>query len=134
MATEVRNRTYLDSRNPCRRKLATAVMGSILCLLTSVTFATTSVNSVVLAKVDPIPLYANPDGKNQTGSAPASSLPWTVEDDRNDFYKVSIGGKHYWVDSMDVHANMYVTAKCSRGAGPGGPVAADFGASSNRCK
>jgi hypothetical protein len=99
----------------------------------AIAHATGDVNSIVSAKVDPIPLYTSSDGGNAVKRVPASGLPWPIKDTRNDFFRVAIDGKDYWVDSMDVHAGMSVVAPCSRGAG-GGPTAADFGSNTNRCR
>ncbi|SEB09659.1 hypothetical protein [Paraburkholderia sartisoli] len=89
--------------------------------------------SVVSAKIDPVPLYASPDEANPAKTAPASSLPWHIKETHNDFYRVSIDGKDYWVDSMTVHASKTVVAACGRSAG-GVVIAADLGASTNHCK
>lgn len=116
------------------KRLSILLTTGCLAAVTSVANAAPSYSSIASAKVDPVPLYKSSDGKSQAGSAAASTLPWRIDDDQNDFYRVSIGGKTYWVDSLDVHADMPVTARCSRMPGAGGPVAADFGASSDRCK
>ena len=63
----------------------------------------------------------------------ASGLPWDVLETRNDFYRVKVSGKDYWVDSMTVHVNRAVKANCEHSAG-GVIVAADLGSSTNRCK
>ncbi|WP_321879160.1 hypothetical protein [Paraburkholderia bannensis] len=89
--------------------------------------------SILSAKVDPLPLYASPAAPQPASSIHASGLPWDVLESRDDFYRVKIGGKDYWVDSMTVHASQAVKAACERSAG-GAIIAADLGASTNRCK
>ncbi|MFD1557964.1 hypothetical protein ACFSHT_20440 [Paraburkholderia silviterrae] len=89
--------------------------------------------SIVSAKVDPLPLYASPDAAQPASSTHASGLPWAVLDTRSDFYRVKIDGKDYWVDSMTVHVSQAVKANCEHSAG-GVIVAADLGSSTNRCK
>lgn len=115
------------------RRLPSLLSAACVVVSTNAATAPVSYSSVVSSKIDPVPLYASSEGKSQAGSAAASTLPWKIDEDQNDFYRVSIAGKTYWVDSLDVHADMPVTARCSRMPGSGGPVAADFGASSNRC-
>jgi SH3-like domain-containing protein len=89
--------------------------------------------SIVSVKVDPLPLYASPAAAQPASSTHASGLPWTVLESRDDFYRVKIDGKDYWIDSMTVHANLAVKAACERSAG-GAVIAADLGASTNRCR
>lgn len=89
--------------------------------------------SIVSAKVDPLPLYASPDAAQPASSTHASGLPWAVLDTRNDFYRVKVDGKDYWVDSMTVHVSQAVKANCEHSAG-GVIIAADLGSSTNRCK
>lgn len=133
MKTERKRRWRTEYRHRGRSRPATVAIGGLLWMLSSTTFAN-SIQSVVAAKVDPIPLYATPSGDVKVRTAPASSLPWKVEDDQKDFYKISLGGRSYWVDSMDVHADRAVVAKCNPVVGPKDPVAGEYNAGSDRCK
>ncbi|SDH78074.1 hypothetical protein SAMN04487926_1084 [Paraburkholderia steynii] len=120
--------------HPFKHWLCSLAFASLLLLDGLDATAATSAKAVVSAKADPVTLYSSPDGSTQAGSAPASTLPWKIEDDQKGFYKIRLRGRVYWVDSLDVHADLAVVAKCTRTVGPNDPVAADFGAGSNRCK
>lgn len=133
MKTERKLRCHTEPRRSGHSRSVIVAIGGLLWMFSPTPFAS-SIQSVVAAKIDPIPLYATPSGDKKVGTAPASSLPWKVEDDQKDFYKISLGGKSYWVDSMDVHADRAVIAKCNPVVGPKGPVAGEFNAGSDRCK
>ncbi|MEI5996284.1 hypothetical protein H3V53_03400 [Paraburkholderia bengalensis] len=89
--------------------------------------------SVVSVKQDPLLVYSSPSDDASTKSVPVSGLPWKIKESKNDFYLVNIAGKDYWVDSMMVHANRTVSASCLRQPA-GTSIAADLGASTDRCK
>ncbi len=88
--------------------------------------------SVVAAKADPLPVFAAPGDANPAGSVPVSGLPWAVKESRADFFRVNIAGRDVWVDSMMVRASQKVAARCA--AIQGAQVAAELGASSERCR
>ena len=105
----------------------------VVVMVSSAAAVASDAGSVVSAKIDPVPLYGSPDEASPARTVPASSLPWHIKETRNDFYRVSVDGKDYWVDSMTVHASKTVAATCEHSAG-GVVIAADLGASTNRCK
>lgn len=119
--------------SPSLRNLLVWWTVPVVIMVSSAATVASDAGSVVSAKIDPVPLYASPDEADPAKTAPASSLPWHIKETRNDFYRVSIDGKDYWVDSMTVHASKTVVAACERSAG-GVVIAADLGASTNRCK
>lgn len=88
--------------------------------------------SVLSAKVDPLPVFASPGDANPTGSVPATGLPWVIKESRADFFKVNVGGRDVWVDALMVRASQKVSARCA--AIQGAQVAAELGASSERCR
>ena len=64
----------------------------------------------------------------------ASGFPWVVLEDKEDFYRVNVDGKEFWVDSMDVRTAPVVKTKCTLGvAGKKQPVGAIMGAGANPC-
>jgi hypothetical protein len=66
-------------------------------------------------------------------SVHVQGLPWSIEESKNDYYRVNIDGKDYWVDAMTVHVSRVVSASCLRQAA-GTRIAADLGASTDHCK
>lgn len=94
--------------------------------------AETSTMSVLAAKTDPLPVFAAPGDANPTGSVPVTGLPWAIKESRADFFRVNVGGRDVWVDAMMVRASQKVAARCA--AIQGAQVAAELGASSERCR
>ena len=88
--------------------------------------------AVVSSKNDPLPVFAAPGDANPSGSVAVTGLPWAVKETRSDFLRVNVGGRDVWVDSMMVRASQKVVAHCA--AIQGATVAAELGASSERCR
>ena len=89
---------------------------------------------IVSAKANPLPLFDKPGAAKPVKTLVASGFPWTVLEDKEDFYRVQVEGQTYWVDSMDVRTAPAVKARCTLGvAGEKRPVGATMGAVANPC-
>jgi len=94
----------------------TSVVGLVLltgaALLSSPAWAQ-NLGSVVAAKQNPLPVYASPNEAAPASTVAAGNLPWPIKESKNDFFKVSVGGKDVWVDAMDVRADRQSAHRCS---------------------
>jgi hypothetical protein len=73
---------------------------------------------IAAAKQNPLPVYKSPEDSEPSEKIAANGLPWPILDESKDgFFLVSLGGKRFWVDSMDVTANRESTNRCSAQAG-----------------
>ena len=89
---------------------------------------------IVAAKVNPLPLFDRPGADKPAKTLVAIGFPWVVLEDKEDFYRVNVDGKEFWVDSMDVRTAPVVKTKCTLGvAGKKQPVGAIMGAGANPC-
>lgn len=95
--------------------------------------ATRAEQTIVSAKITPLPLYATPDDATPVKSITPAGMPWSVKNKRGDFYEVTIEGNDYWIDSETVRASQKVVASCGVSAGSSA-VAGVLGASTDRCK
>ena len=66
---------------------------------------------VVAARQKLVTMYDAPDGAT-LGKAAADGLPWVIQDEKNDFFMVSLHGRNVWVDSMEVRAARPSTDNC----------------------
>lgn len=113
------------------RRIKALLLG-VAMLSSAAAISAQNLGSVVAAKQNPLPLYANPDAVAPAGSVAPSNLPWPIKESRNDFFKVSVGGKDVWVDAMDVRADRQSTHRCS--AMPGAKdTAGSPGAAGKNC-
>lgn len=89
---------------------------------------------ILAAKVNPLPLFNKPGESNPAKTMVPDGFPWTVLEDKQDFYRVKVGERDYWVDSLNVRTAQSVKAKCTLGQNnKNQPVAATMGAGSNPC-
>lgn len=115
------------------RRGAKTALPLAIALAATCAAAATAGQSIVSAKRDPLPLYAAPTPATPASSTHASDLPWPVLEENSGYYRVKLGGKDYWVDSMNVRASQVVKANCEKTAG-GMQSAGDLGSSTNRCQ
>lgn len=93
-------------------RIKTSFIG--LVLLTGMTAACAqNLGSVVAAKQNPLPVYTAPSDAAAATAVAANNLPWPIKESKNDFFKVSVGGKDVWVDAMDVRADRQSVHRCS---------------------
>lgn len=76
-----------------------------------------NLGTVVAAKQNPLPAYAGPSDAQAAGTIAAANLPWPIKESKNDFFKVSVGGKDVWVDAMDVRADRQSVHRCANTPG-----------------
>lgn len=89
---------------------------------------------ILAAKVNPLPLFNKPGESSPAKTLVPEGFPWTVLEDKQDFYRVKVGERDYWVDSLNVRTAQTVKAKCTLGQNnKNQPVAATMGAGSNPC-
>ncbi|MEX3919969.1 MULTISPECIES: hypothetical protein [Paraburkholderia] len=123
----------LDLMPTLARRGASIALPLAIAVAAAWTAPAMAAQSIVSAKSDPLPLYAAPVPATPVSSAHASGLPWTVLEENSGYYRVKLGGKDYWVDSMNVRASQIVRANCEKTAG-GAQSAGDLGSSTNRCQ
>lgn len=123
-----------------KRRSATSGFRKNVVVLTAliVAFAGTAQaqsNGVVAkAKQDPISVYKAPSDLEPSGTMAAKGLPWPIlEESKEGFLLVSIGGQKVWVDPMDVMSNRQSTNRCSSGVTKV-ETAGNPGAANDRCK
>jgi len=93
-------------------RIKTSLIG--LALLAGLTAAgAQNLGSVVAAKQNPLPVYTGPSDAAAASTVAASNLPWPIKESKNDFFKVSVGGKDVWVDAMDVRADRQSVHRCT---------------------
>ncbi|MFM0055982.1 hypothetical protein PQR64_10190 [Paraburkholderia phytofirmans] len=78
-----------------------------------------------------VKLYNAPGDKESAMDAPSLPLHATGPS-HNQFYPVTVNGRPYWVNGMDVKVSRKAQAQCSESAGV--QSAATLGAATNRCK
>lgn len=98
----------------------------------------TAADQVVSVKGKQVEAFAEPDNAQPGTMLPVANLPWPIKEEKNSFYRVSVGGKDAWVDAMQVVVGRDATDACPQ-AGQGGklvrgPVAGSPGAGRERCK
>jgi hypothetical protein len=92
------------------------------------------VRQIVSASVKPLPLFNRPGEATPAKSVTPDNLPWTILEEKQDFYRVRTGDREFWVDSMHVLATRGVKAKCTvLPGGPPAPVGSTPGAGENPC-
>ena len=96
------------------KPLRWTALGGLLALACAA-FAADQVTAV---KGKQIALYASPNDVQPALTVAPSGLPWAIKEEKNAFYRVSVNGKDYWVDGMDVSAQRDSADKCPpRGQG-----------------
>lgn len=89
---------------------------------------------VVAASVKPLPLFHQPGDATPAKTVMPEGLPWTILEEKQDFFRVSVDNRDYWVDSMQVRATRGVNAKCTVLSGKAAvPVGSTAGAGENAC-
>ena len=82
-------------------------------LFSSMNVMAQGLGSVVAAKQNPLPVYATPNAPQAKATVKPENLPWPIKESKDDFFKVSVGGKDVWVDAMDVRAERQAVHHCS---------------------
>lgn len=59
-----------------------------------------------------IELFDAPDDSKPGRKVEVSGLPWSIKEEKNSFFKVAVGGKDVWVDSMQVNVARSVKSEC----------------------
>ncbi|MYN29569.1 hypothetical protein [Duganella levis] len=59
-----------------------------------------------------IELFDAPDDSKPGRKMEVSGLPWSIKEEKNSFFKVAVGGKDVWVDSMQVNVARTVKSEC----------------------
>ena len=89
---------------------------------------------ILATKINPLPLFNKPGESSPAKTLVPEGFPWTVLEDKQDFYRVKVGERNHWVDSLNVRTAQTVKAKCTLGQNnKNQPVAATMGAGSNPC-
>jgi negative regulator of sigma E activity len=89
---------------------------------------------VVAASVKPLPLFNQPGDASPAKTVVPEGLPWPILEEKQDFFRISIDSRDYWVDSMQVRATRGVNAKCTVLSGKAAvPVGSTAGAGENAC-
>lgn len=92
-------------------------LGALLACISGMAHAQTK-GFIAAAKQNPLPVYKSPEDSEPSEKIAASGLPWPILDESKDgFFLVSLGGKRVWIDSMDVTANRESANRCSAQAG-----------------
>ncbi|PRX36343.1 hypothetical protein B0G75_101532 [Paraburkholderia sp. BL18I3N2] len=78
-----------------------------------------------------VKLYNSPGDKDSAMDAPSLPLHATGQS-QHQFYPVTVNGRPYWVNGMDVKVVRKAQAQCSQSAGV--QSAATLGAATNRCQ
>ncbi|PRY07964.1 hypothetical protein [Paraburkholderia sp. BL25I1N1] len=78
-----------------------------------------------------VKLYNSPGDKDSAMDAPSLPLHATGPS-QHQFYPVTVNGRPYWVNGMDVKVGRKAQAQCSESAGV--QSAATLGAATNRCQ
>lgn len=85
-----------------------------------------------------VELFDAPDDSKPGRKVDVNGLPWTIKEEKNSFFKVSMGGKDMWVDAMQVNVSRGVKSECLPKALASGKssdiVAGVPGASASQCK
>jgi hypothetical protein len=85
------------------------------------------------AREKTISVYKSPTDAEPSETLAAQGFPWPILDEsREGFLLVTVGGKKVWVDPMDVMANRESVNRCSKGLQVA-DIAGQPGAA-NRCK
>jgi hypothetical protein len=112
-----------------------AFLAFLAALLLTCAASAADLGSVVAAPKKPVPLFKTPDDDKPAAKADANDLPWPILEEKNDFYRVHVGGADYWVDSMLVRVSRGSSAKCGpvvKGAAKT-PTGSTPGAGENMC-
>lgn len=89
---------------------------------------------VVAASVKPLPLFNQPGDASPARTVAPEGLPWPILEEKQDFFRISVDNRDYWVDSMQVRATRGVNAKCTVLSGKAAvPVGSTAGAGENAC-
>ena len=116
------------------RRACTALAVAALAALPTLAVAQAGGKQVVAASVKPLPLFASPGDATPAKSVAPEGLPWPILEEKQEFFRVKVGGGDYWVDRMQVRATRGVNAKCTvlTSKAPV-PVGATPGAGENVC-
>lgn len=123
-----------------RQTLAAASLSLLAGLsATAAQAATPATQGQVTAAVQkPLPLYAHPGDANAAQTVAADNLPWPILEAKDDFYRVRIGGRDYWVDGMTVRVARAAKAACdatvTQGKTNNSPTGSTPGAGENACR
>lgn len=89
---------------------------------------------ILTTKINPLPLFNKLGESNPAKTLVPEGFSWTVLEDKQDFYRVKVGERDHWVDSLNVRTAQTVKAKCTLSQNnKNQPVAATMGGGSNPC-
>ncbi|MBP3979160.1 MULTISPECIES: hypothetical protein [unclassified Acidovorax] len=89
---------------------------------------------ITAASVKQLPLFAQPGDATPAKTVTPDGMPWPILEEKQDFFRVKVGGADFWVDSMQVRATRSVSAQCTVLAGKAAtPVGATPGAGKDAC-
>ena len=91
------------------RRACTALAVAALAALPTLAVAQAGGKQVVAASVKPLPLFASPGDATPAKSVAPEGLPWPILEEKQEFFRVKVGGGDYWVDSMQVRATRGVS-------------------------
>ncbi|WP_423195254.1 hypothetical protein [Cupriavidus sp. H19C3] len=86
----------------------------------------------------PLPLYLQPGDSTPAQRVTPTDLPWQILAMKDDFYRVRVAGREYWVDSMTVRVARGSKATCDTTVLPGTanhrPTGSTAGAGEEACR
>ncbi|OFA03870.1 hypothetical protein [Duganella phyllosphaerae] len=89
-------------------RLAIAAM---LCVLASP--AALAGDLITSVKGKQVELFDTPDDAKPGRKVDVTGLPWAIKEEKNAFFKVNVGGKDGWVDSMQVMVPRSAKSDCA---------------------
>lgn len=127
--------TAVRARPPLLRLISLSVVLMALSTTAQQVHAQPNGNKqVVAASVKPLPLFHQPGDATPVKTVVPEGLPWPILEEKQDFFRVNVDNRDFWVDSMQVRATRGVNARCTVLSGKAAvPVGATAGAGENAC-
>lgn len=86
----------------------------LMALLLALPLAAAQAEDLITSvKVKQVEVFDIPDDAKPGQKVEVSGLPWTIKEEKNSFYKVALGGKDVWIDSMQVMVARDATSNCA---------------------
>lgn len=89
---------------------------------------------VVGSSMRTVPLFQSAGAIQPARTIDAAGFPWTILEEKSEFYRVRVDGADYWVDGMTVRVSRPSGVRCTVAVKQHIPTGSTPGAGENGCK